>query len=177
MEELGDERSMTRSALTDITNTINASRRRLKRIFEIDDNRFVRLLSLDFDDITDDLSLKTGEPSTANLQHDGVHVQRRCANSTMHISHNKENICPSNGVSNIDIPESSTNRKRMFPFHYDIINLANSENSKQSNSNIEKDVVHVQSKCANSVRSGSGMIENICSDIPGIKIFYFVLIL
>ncbi|KAK7273445.1 hypothetical protein RIF29_14495 [Crotalaria pallida] len=56
-----DERSMTRSALTDITNAINASRRRLKRIFEVDDNRFVRLLSLDFDDITDDLSLKTGD--------------------------------------------------------------------------------------------------------------------
>ncbi|KAK7273301.1 hypothetical protein RIF29_14350 [Crotalaria pallida] len=84
--------SGSRSALSDLTNTINASRRRLKSMLQIDDNLAIRFLAKDFDDI----SVK---PS---------YNQQRSS-----IPESNENLSTSTDPINGHIRESFANKKRM----------------------------------------------------------------
>ncbi|KAK7288469.1 hypothetical protein RIF29_01929 [Crotalaria pallida] len=128
----------SQSGLTDITNTINASRRRMKRVLQFDDE-LVRILSKYFEDITDDVGELRTDKYDANeylgIRYCNKHVHGpknhgiSDADIALRNTHNdKENLYVSNAVVNNDIPESSSNRKRNCTLDSGNLNLCNNQN-------------------------------------------------
>ncbi|KAK7287495.1 hypothetical protein RIF29_00775 [Crotalaria pallida] len=188
----------SRSALSDLTNTINASRRRLKTIFQNNgDDRFVRFLSKDFEDISvfpsslnsgecsstrkrscnlDDQSINLtiggdskqrkleqqldllhwNEENNANFEEDkGTNIghniaQNMDATPKTRSSNNKENVCTSAALGNIDIPEF---------LHCSQENSANFEG--EVGTKIDHDIP--QDSYATSITRRSVNKENVCT--------------